>query len=53
MPRSSVSGFLVKPELIHWYLGGLSYIVGALIYIARFPERFKPGMFDIIVYIFP
>ena len=28
-----------------YILGGVSYIVGAVIYILRIPERFKPGMF--------
>lgn len=28
-------------------VGGLIYIAGACIYIARIPERFRPGTFDI------
>lgn len=31
-----------------WYLGGISYIVGALIYISRVPERIWPGRFCIV-----
>ena len=32
--------------LLNWYLGGISYIIGALFYILRFPERKFPGTFD-------
>ena len=32
--------------LLNWYLGGISYIIGALFYILRFPERKFPGKFD-------
>jgi len=38
--------------LIYWFyfgLGGAIYIIGALIYVARIPERFAPGKFDFIV----
>ena len=28
-------------------VGGLIYIAGACIYIARIPERFRPGTFDL------
>ena len=28
-------------------VGGLIYIIGACIYIARVPERCKPGTFDL------
>eukprot|EP00826_Nyctotherus_ovalis_P056026 TRINITY_DN749_c0_g1_i8.p2 TRINITY_DN749_c0_g1~~TRINITY_DN749_c0_g1_i8.p2 ORF type:complete len:162 (+),score=11.54 TRINITY_DN749_c0_g1_i8:393-878(+) len=33
----------------YWVLGGCLYIVGALFYMARVPERFAPGKFDLIV----
>ena len=33
-------------KLINWYLGGISYIVGASFYILRFPEKKFPGKFD-------
>ena len=32
--------------LLNWYLGGISYIIGALFYIMRFPEKKFPGKFD-------
>ena len=32
-----------------WALGGGIYIAGAVLYVFRIPERFKPGFFDIIV----
>lgn len=28
-------------------IGGVFYIVGALLYVFRFPERCKPGAFDL------
>jgi len=28
-------------------LGGLFYVVGAVLYILRYPERCKPGAFDL------
>ena len=35
-------------QLIYWYLGGISYVVGALLYILRFPEKIFPIKFDYI-----
>ena len=35
-------------KLIYWYLGGISYVVGALLYILRFPEKKFPIKFDYI-----
>ena len=35
-------------KLIYWYLGGISYVVGALLYILRFPEKKFPKKFDYI-----
>ena len=32
----------------YWMIGGILYITGALIYILRIPERFKPKTFDYI-----
>ncbi len=44
----SIGSFPNLPSLLTFYLGGLFYIVGAVIYILRIPERFKPGLFDYI-----
>jgi adiponectin receptor len=32
-----------------WALGGGLYILGAVLYMLKIPERFKPGRFDIWV----
>lgn len=42
-----VNGFEKSPHLIFWYLGGISYVTGALIYIQRIPEKCRPGKHDI------
>ncbi len=36
-------------HLFYWPIGGIVYVSGALIYIARIPERFAPGKFDFCV----
>lgn len=41
-PKIYISPFL-------WALGGGIYIAGALLYVARVPERFVPGVFDYFV----
>lgn len=43
---SSISGFTSSPRLIFWYLGGAAYVIGALMYINRLPEKYFPGKFD-------
>ncbi len=43
----SIKGFMGGPRLIYWYFGGFSYVIGALIYINRIPEKCYPGKFDI------
>ena len=37
-----------NPDLrfLYWYLGGITYIIGGIIYITRFPEIKFPGKFD-------
>jgi predicted membrane channel-forming protein YqfA (hemolysin III family) len=35
------------PTDVIWYsIGGLVYIIGAILYIVRIPERCSPGKFD-------
>ena len=41
-------GFDGSFSFILWIIGGLSYIIGALLYILKFPERFWPGRFCIV-----
>ncbi len=50
MPSDIPTGALPFESTFPLYLlmGG-SYLGGLAIYIARIPERFKPGYFDIIV----
>jgi channel protein (hemolysin III family) len=38
--RSTVRGFDTMPRLTFWYIGGISYVSGALMYIKRIPERY-------------
>ena len=42
----TVHGYVPGIKLINWYLGGISYIIGAIIYILRFPEKKFKGKFD-------
>jgi adiponectin receptor len=44
----TVNGYVPGIKLINWYLGGISYITGAIIYILRFPEKKFKGKFDYI-----
>ena len=44
----TVKGYVPGIKLINWYLGGISYIIGAIIYILRFPEKKFEGKFDYI-----
>jgi len=41
----NTDGMIPNQSLILWVLGGISYILGACIYICRFPEKFWPGKF--------
>ena len=43
-----IKGYSHGLKLINWYIGGISYIVGALLYILRYPEKKYPGKFDYI-----
>lgn len=42
----NINGYAPGIKLINWYLGGASYIIGALLYILRFPEKKFQGKFD-------
>lgn len=44
----TIYGYVKGIKLINWYLGGLSYIFGAILYILRFPERKFKDTFDFI-----
>ena len=43
-----IKGFFGMPKLFFWYIGGLCYILGAFLFMFRFPEKLFPGKFDII-----
>ena len=45
--KNTIKGYGIGPNILNWVLGGISYIIGALLYINRFPEKFFPGYFDI------
>jgi len=40
---------LPQLDLFYWILGGALYIIGAVIYMLRIPERLVPNKFDIFV----
>ena len=39
-------GYDPDMRLLFWYLGGITYIIGGIIYVTRFPEIKYPGKFD-------
>ena len=41
-----IKGYTIGNKLLFWYLGGVSYIFGTILYILRFPEKYYPGRFD-------
>lgn len=45
---SAVNGYDFDYDFTYWFIGGFCYVFGAVIYILKFPERIKPGMFCII-----
>ncbi len=47
-----ITGMIPDVTLINWFLGGVSYVAGCLIYVYRIPERKWPGKFCIWVRIF-
>ena len=42
----NIKGFVEGLNYQNWIYGGVSYIVGAIFYILRFPERIFPGKVD-------
>ena len=47
--KNTIKGYGLGPKILNWFFGGLSYIIGALLYINRFPEKYFPGIFDFYV----
>lgn len=45
---NTIKGYVPGTKFNNWYYGGISYIIGALFYILRFPERKFQGKFDFI-----
>jgi hypothetical protein len=45
----SEAEYLPKFDYLLWAVGGVTYIVGAIIYMARVPERWFPNRFDFFV----
>ena len=43
-----IEGYGPGIKLINWYIGGISYVVGAVLYIIRFPEKYFPRKFDFV-----
>jgi channel protein (hemolysin III family) len=43
-----VFGDVVPYDIYWWLIGGVCYIVGALLYILKVPERFFPGKLCIV-----
>ena len=42
----NLSGYNNDTRFLFWYLGGITYIFGAILYLIRFPEKLFPGKFD-------
>ena len=43
---NKLNGYDPDLRFLYWYLGGITYIIGGIIYITRFPEIKYPGKFD-------
>ena len=44
--RKNFIGYNESARYYFWYLGGITYIIGAVMFILRFPEKLYPGRFD-------
>ena len=44
-----ISDLDVRIDSVPWILGALTYLLGAILFATRMPEKLKPGHFDIIV----
>ena len=42
-----INGYNTETRFLFWYLGSIIYVIGAVLYLFRFPERYFPGKFDI------
>ena len=43
---NTIIGYVKGVKILFWSIGGVSYIIGAILYILRFPEKVFPGKFD-------
>ena len=43
----SLKGYNNDIRFLYWHLGGITYVIGAILYLIRFPEKYFPGKFDI------
>lgn len=43
----NIKGYNNDIRFFYWYLGGITYVIGAVLYLIRLPEKYFPGKFDI------
>ena len=41
-----LKGYNTDTRFLFWYLGGITYIIGGILYITRYPEKIYSGKFD-------
>ena len=44
--KEGLKGYSNDTRFMFWYLGSITYVSGALLYLIRFPEKYYPGKFD-------
>ena len=44
--HNKIKGFSYAPKYHYWYIGGIIYVLGGLIYVIRCPEKYVQGIFD-------